>query len=622
MESVELKLVANNSQAVSSIKELATESNKLYANNEKNQKRQVGLIADIEKELEKLRELQKNAMTIEHIEKYNKKIAEAKQSLDEYNKAGLAVEKQTESNIQKIGKWVAGIGLIGTLLNSLKNSFKDTVLGMNLITQAMEFWTQATYNLVTANNTLNTSLASSIAIGKQINDLRKKERGDIVDIAKLQRTYNELYFAASDRRKSDTERIQLLDQALIAHNLMVDKEIENLQEQRSINAQQLINRPKSNKLLDEEARLNVALQQAESSRWSGVKRIESLRTGMLQEGIARQMTAEEKKNTELKDSEMKAALETMQINSDVNDYLIKLDEDYFKSLDEKTKEQLERDKNYFAFELQLARENFANIKAQGKEEWDLMIENDKLKKEQAIETEEDIAEAKKELFASASDFTMSLYDRQLSKLEQNYNREIKAAGNNERLKEKIEEKYAAKKNEIARKAAIAEKLSAIFSIGINTAVAITKALPNMFLVALVAAAGALQAGTVLATPVPQYAKGGWTGEGKQRDSSGERMAGIVHEREFVVRKGPANKFRSVLEAINRDDKRMILNSFNRLTPELAGTTNNILVENTGPNKRLDEVNQNLRKMAAKEEIMIMGNLTIIKKGNSVRTIRR
>ena len=96
MESVELKLVANNSQAVSSIKELATESNKLYANNEKNQKRQVGLIADIEKELEKLRELQKNAMTIEHIEKYNKKIAEAKQSLDEYNKAGLAVEKQTE----------------------------------------------------------------------------------------------------------------------------------------------------------------------------------------------------------------------------------------------------------------------------------------------------------------------------------------------------------------------------------------------------------------------------------------------------------------------------------------------------------------------------------------------
>ena len=144
----------------------------------------------------------------------------------------------------------------------------------------------------------------------------------------------------------------------------------------------------------------------------------------------------------------------------------------------------------------------------------------------------------------------------------------------------------------------------------------------MFLVALVAAAGALQAGTVLATPVPQYAKGGWTGEGKQRDSSGERMAGIVHEREFVVRKGPANKFRSVLDAINRDDKRMILNSFNRLTPELAGTTNNILVENTGPNKRLDEVNQNLRKMAAKEEIMIMGNLTIIKKGNSVRTIRR
>jgi hypothetical protein len=105
------------------------------------------------------------------------------------------------------------------------------------------------------------------------------------------------------------------------------------------------------------------------------------------------------------------------------------------------------------------------------------------------------------------------------------------------------------------------------------------------------------------------------------------MAGIVHEKEFVVRKGPAYRYREVLEAINRDDKKMIFNSFNKINPALLGgtTVNNVIVENEGPNRRLDQVIAEQRKLNSKlsnESIQNFGNIIIVKKGNTIRTIKQ
>jgi len=43
-----------------------------------------------------MRKSARKAFTIEGVEKYNKKIAEAKQTLEEYNKAGLQTDKIQE----------------------------------------------------------------------------------------------------------------------------------------------------------------------------------------------------------------------------------------------------------------------------------------------------------------------------------------------------------------------------------------------------------------------------------------------------------------------------------------------------------------------------------------------
>jgi TP901 family phage tail tape measure protein len=66
----------------------------------------------------------------------------------------------------------------------------------------------------------------------------------------------------------------------------------------------------------------------------------------------------------------------------------------------------------------------------------------------------------------------------------------------------LDEKYEKEKNKIRKRQAFIDKAQALFEIGINTAVAVTKSLPNFILAAIVGGLGALQGAAVAARPVP------------------------------------------------------------------------------------------------------------------------
>ncbi len=68
--------------------------------------------------------------------------------------------------------------------------------------------------------------------------------------------------------------------------------------------------------------------------------------------------------------------------------------------------------------------------------------------------------------------------------------------------EKLDKDLEKKKSEVAHKQAKRERNVALMSAVVNTASAVAKALPNIFLAALVGAMGALQIGTILKTPLP------------------------------------------------------------------------------------------------------------------------
>jgi hypothetical protein len=71
----------------------------------------------------------------------------------------------------------------------------------------------------------------------------------------------------------------------------------------------------------------------------------------------------------------------------------------------------------------------------------------------------------------------------------------------------LAEDVAAEKRALARKEAIGNKAIALFDIGVNTAVAITKALPNLILAGIIGVLGGVQAAIVAAKPLPALKEG-------------------------------------------------------------------------------------------------------------------
>ena len=87
-----------------------------------------------------------------------------------------------------------------------------------------------------------------------------------------------------------------------------------------------------------------------------------------------------------------------------------------------------------------------------------------------------------------------------------------------------------KRQDIEYKKAVWEKATSLAQAGIATALAITQALPNIALAAMVGAMGAIQVATILATPIKAYAKG----TGEKGHDGGLAMVGDGGKREVIV----------------------------------------------------------------------------------------
>lgn len=157
-----------------------------------------------------------------------------------------------------------------------------------------------------------------------------------------------------------------------------------------------------------------------------------------------------------------------------------------------------------------------------------------------------------------NDLAQSIYDAKIERLEDEQDANDEAGeAEQERISELVEKKViteeegearkraaetkTAKKNEelekkkqkLQQKQAIWDKANSIAQAGIATALAITRALPNLVLAAICGAMGALQVATILATPIPKYAKG------TDYHKGGVAIVGDAGVAEVVVKDGNA-----------------------------------------------------------------------------------
>ena len=155
-----------------------------------------------------------------------------------------------------------------------------------------------------------------------------------------------------------------------------------------------------------------------------------------------------------------------------------------------------------------------------------------------------------------NELVSTIYDAKISKIEEEQDANTEAGeAEQERIAELVEqnviteeegearkraaEATTAKKNEelekkkqqLQYKQAVWDKTNSIAQAGIATALAITKALPNLVLAAIAGAMGAVQVATIIATPIPAYAKG------TERHKGGPAIVGDGGVPELVLYNG-------------------------------------------------------------------------------------
>ena len=184
-------------------------------------------------------------------------------------------------------------------------------------------------------------------------------------------------------------------------------------------------------------------------------------------------------------------------------------------------------------ELAKAKIDLANQVADANSESvDRQIADDERLKEKRQANLQNWLQTASDVLNTISEFVNTLFDAQITKIEEQQEANDEAGeAEIERITSLVEKKViteeegearkraaeyqTAKKNEelekkkqqLKQKQAVWDKANNLAQAGIATALAITQALPNIVLAALVGAMGAIQVATILATPIPKYARG-------------------------------------------------------------------------------------------------------------------
>lgn len=229
------------------------------------------------------------------------------------------------------------------------------------------------------------------------------------------------------------------------------------------------------------------------------------------------------KKKEASDEELEAHIENLEKKIAAEEAWVAEMESNFAKIDEMKKEDYrqrlvawdaQQEKNNQVAKNQLDME--AAVRAQQKASREDIAETDRKNSEEQIRRSQAEYEVKVQIAGSFFN-TLSMFnnnaeiaaDNKYKKDRERIENSLMSEEDKAAALEKLDGEYEKKRNEMRRRQAIIDKAQAIFDIGINTAVAIVKALPNMVLSGIIGALGAAQAAAVVAQPIPAAEKGAY-----------------------------------------------------------------------------------------------------------------
>jgi hypothetical protein len=682
-EEVSLKLVVDNKDAIRGVKELNTETQKLYTNTAKQQKEEQGRINELRTTIDKLKTARDKAYSIDKIEAYNKRIKEETEDLKQLESAGTGVINKGQSMMSQMGQWALGFASAGAALKLLTDAFKGTELGLSTFNQIGAVTKRIFEDLASGEKINLANIILTVKATKELNALRQEQRKDLVEIATKQKEFNQLYFESSDRTLTDIDRQNKLNEAIEKHNELIGLKLKDNQKELDATALLLAGNINNTDVITRYNDLLVEQQNIQGEQYSETKRLESQRTALIQEGIDKRL-ALEKQFTELS-IQLVEKYDKAQIESIEGDEKLRLQRNFainqlnafrkqLTDVGELTKEQ----KDMFFFlgqEIQQAyldglteahpdkikgatdilRTNLAktidttkmavdrSTTKQSFDVWNLL----------GIDISTDKGKEMRDAIVEAANTTMDIIDEVYQKRVEDAKRErelldTKISEQQSALETEVElaklgyaSNVAAKQKEIedlkiAREKALKDEEKAIkaqkaadtisqASALVTASAQTLKAFPGPLLpIALVVIGSmfaAFAAAKISANKATKLASGGrGVVNGRLHSEGGEPFLNHVEVEDGegwgVLSRKATRKYGS---SFNR-----MVDSFNRdsLSVSKGVNINNIMVENEGPNKRLDEVNTNLKRIHAKEEITQIGNRIIITKGSTTRIIKK
>ena len=686
MPEVKLIMQADNSDHLRKIKEVQEAHRSLNKTVVDNQKREKGLIEEIEAQLTDLTIAKRKAYTSEDIAKYNREIEKAKNQLNQLNNAGGKVENTTKGIGLSMGKLAGVIGVITTAIAFFKSVLESTGKSADKFSFAIQGIKQgfdavkrsiATLDFKEFGRKVKEAFEEGRRYAESIDLIEEKTRALRIEekmlgneILRLRSIQNDATIAQQKRNEAGAKAVEIeeklagirtqIAQEAYENEIMNIMQITGLTQNQILayvrRDEQFINGIETGKkyrksvedITEEEkewvrianaivlptdkqyeklTQSIVNLEEARGSALENTLRIRSkLSSGIEKENkesdkvikqTKKDLTELQDISSELIDKSLKGWEDLVKKEKDINEFTIKLKKlfdvpeglqggDFYKEqekgLNEFNKNRIEQDQKAEDTRLAARRQSWETIIAGEQAVFDILAYN---------------ADAQ--------------LNQELANLDKWTQAQLKAAGDDEKKKQKILEISEAEKLKIEKKYRKEQQNISVAQTVINGAQAIVKTFaeygytpPGWVAAGLMAALTALQVGVIKSQ---KFAKGGWTGKGGQVDETGQRMAGIVHEEEFVTRKGPAAKYRELLEAINRDDKRAMLKSFNKVDiPDInvPAVNNSIRIDNNGPNSRLDRIAKEQQKLndqiSRQQYISHTGGRTIITRGNKTRVM--
>jgi len=175
MKRIELEIVADNSQYIQSTKEVTQATQTMQKSVHKGEQRTKGLIEDTTAALKDYEEKRKKAFTIEGVEKYNKKIAEAKQTLEEYNKAGIETTKVQEKQKKGNNDMITGLKRLAATYLTVHAAVKIFKAIMNSTQQTGDLLRREISGIKSALDELSRTVATGnwAELGRRLREARQ-----------------------------------------------------------------------------------------------------------------------------------------------------------------------------------------------------------------------------------------------------------------------------------------------------------------------------------------------------------------------------------------------------------------------------------------------------------------